>query len=96
MGPPTRAPGEGINVPNTKWGKPDSWKAYGHSQSEHDAKRNPQELKDRARDTNNPQGQFNDDKLIVEAERRAPLEPDVGTSSTWDGRSETSTIPTAR
>jgi hypothetical protein len=73
----TRTPGEGINKPNTKWGNPESTKAYGHSQNEHGVKRAPEQLKDRARGTNTPQGQFNDDKLIVEAEQRAPVEPGV-------------------
>ncbi len=75
--PPTRAPGQGISVPGrVSWGNPASRPAYGHSQSEHGARRPTRELQDRANDPNKgPQGQFYDDNFIVEAEQRAPLTP---------------------
>jgi RHS repeat-associated protein len=68
-----REPGEGIPV-EANWGNPESRPAYGHSVSEHGAKRPTQELVDRARGTGNPQGQWYDDMFIVEAEQLAPLE----------------------
>jgi hypothetical protein len=72
-----RQPGEGVATKrNLKWGNPNS-PAYGHSKSTHGAKRSAQELKDRARTKNDPQGHFYDDKYIVEAEQRAPLTPGV-------------------
>jgi hypothetical protein len=67
-----RKPGEGIPV-TAQWGNPVSLKAYGHSSSEHGAKRPPQQLKDRAKGTGTAQGQWADDALIVEAEQLAPL-----------------------
>lgn len=73
---PTRTPGQGISYAGKiQWGNPSSRPAYGHSQSEHGRKRPAEELRDRARTTNNPQGQFYDDNTIVQAEQRAPLTP---------------------
>lgn len=74
--PPTRTPGQGITVPGkVSWGNPASRPAYGHSQSEHGAKRPAKELQGRANSTKDPQGQYYDNKSIVEAEQRAPLTP---------------------
>jgi len=58
-----------------QWGKPESVPAYGHSQLQHGEKVSLQSLKDRARGTEDPQGQFYDDMFIVEAERRMPKTP---------------------
>ena len=76
--PPTRRPGEGIvtNRP-IQWGNPRSVAAYGHSMNRHGSQRPPQQLKDRARSTRTPQGQFYDNNTIVEAEQRAPVSPGV-------------------
>jgi hypothetical protein len=72
--PSPRKPGEGINV-KAKWGNPKSEPAYGHSLSEHGPQRPASQLVDRARGTGNPQGQWYNKDLIVEAEQRAPLSP---------------------
>jgi hypothetical protein len=69
-----RAPGEGTGFTG-KWGDPSSVPTYAHSQSEHGAKRKPQQLLDRARGTQKDQGQWYDDNDIVEAERHTPTEP---------------------
>ena len=49
--------------------------SYGHAANEHGATREPQELIDRVRTTQNPQGHFADDRFIVEAELKAPMTP---------------------
>jgi hypothetical protein len=75
LGQPTRQPGEGVaSNRSLKWGSPKS-PAYGHSQIRHGVKRPAQKLKDRARTKRKQQGQYYDDKFIVEAEQRAPLTP---------------------
>ena len=56
--------------PRIQWGKPESRTAYGHSQLRHGQRIPLQSLKDRARSSNKPQGQFYNDATIVEAERR--------------------------
>jgi hypothetical protein len=71
--PPTRSPGEGIDIKG-QWGNPDS-KVYGHAVKGHGSQREAQELIDRARNTNNPQGHWKDDQFVIEAEQLAPLQP---------------------
>ncbi len=70
--------GNTVDNPRIQWGKPESKPAYGHSQTRHGAKRPNQELIDRARGINEPQGQFYDDAVIVEAERLTREEPVFG------------------
>jgi len=64
--------------PGIQWGKPESRPAYGHSQTRHGAKRPARELIDRARGIDEPQGQFYDDAVIVEAEKRTRGKPAFG------------------
>lgn len=61
-----------------QWGNPASRPAYGHSQSRHGSKKRSQKLIDRAHGTGEPQGQFYDDIIIVEAERMTRKQPTFG------------------
>ena len=56
------------------FGRPEL-KGYGHAVDDHGAKRAAEEMLDRARTTNRPQGKWLDDELIVQAELRAPATP---------------------
>ncbi|MFQ6040531.1 MAG: hypothetical protein ACE5PV_06705, partial [Candidatus Poribacteria bacterium] len=56
-----------------QWGNPASGPAYGHSQSRHGSKIRSPKLMDRAYGTGEPQGQFYDDMIIVEAERMTTI-----------------------
>ena len=74
-------PGHGRPAPRGTWGEARS-RAYGHSYAEHGPQHPPNEMRDRAMAVKRkgdrapqPDGQFYDESLIVEAERRAPATP---------------------
>ena len=84
--PPPRAPGQGITATTSSgaplsWGNPKSEPAYGHSFKEHGAQRDAQSLRDRAVAKGDPQGHWEHNDLIVEAEQRAPLNPGPNTKN---------------
>jgi RHS repeat-associated protein len=56
--------------PNHQAGK--SSKKYGHARNEHGSQRKAQELTDRAKTKNIPQGHFSDNRIIEEAFAKAP------------------------
>ncbi|MEU0884375.1 hypothetical protein ABZ345_37785 [Lentzea sp. NPDC005914] len=73
---PADQPGHGLPG---RWGDPAS-PSYGHSHSEHGAHLNSNDFRERAMSTrrggrHEPDSQFYDNALIVEAERRAPAIP---------------------
>jgi hypothetical protein len=51
------------------YGNPKSTRVYGHSRSRHGSQRDSQQLIDRARGKNTPQGQWHDNNDIVRAEQ---------------------------
>jgi len=70
--PLAEEPGHGLPG---RWGDP-KYDSYGHSLDEHGADLDPNEFRDRAMsDRREPDSQFYDNRLIVEAEQRAPVAP---------------------